>query len=419
MEEDLKFLEDMEQELNRIIEGEEGQKEEDLNKKEEDNEESTKEGHQSFEEKYLSEDDSGEKETEESASLMTIFSSFASSATRRLSGSLPSSSEVKLAKKSLTDEKEDELVALAQTPEALEKLRQIQAEHNVKQKKLMYASILASNSSREISVSARSSTDIPFTVPPGKEISWKFQVKNYDIVFGVKLRVQDDASGEWMEHVLTPMDTLTSEDHISESCCAERCTRKFIFTLDNTSALFYSRTIAYDITMSDDKEIQNESFEDGIAHDMTSREGEEVAPDDSDSIMKTGEAPDIVEQKSGHGETAVKWTKHYSEDGTPYYYNCNTGESQWDQPDAPVVDQSDQSPGQLSPEKEGQENEDDDDDAMAALILKLTKGFKAGYITAAEREKFMADIIDCRDLSDVHEELNSLFDRNDRNSEDR
>ena len=39
-----------------------------------------------------------------------------------------------------------------------------------------YACLLASKTAREIVVLARSITEIPFTVPPGKEISWKFHV---------------------------------------------------------------------------------------------------------------------------------------------------------------------------------------------------------------------------------------------------
>jgi hypothetical protein len=74
---------------------------------------------------------------------------------------------------------------------------------------MMYACLLASRSSREVAVPARSVTEVPFTVPPGKEISWKFQVKHYDILFGVKLRVQQSTSGEWTEHELMPLDRIT------------------------------------------------------------------------------------------------------------------------------------------------------------------------------------------------------------------
>jgi hypothetical protein len=36
------------------------------------------------------------------------------------------------------------------------------------------------------------------------------QVKHYEIMFGVKLRVQQvDGSGEWTEHVLMPPDSIT------------------------------------------------------------------------------------------------------------------------------------------------------------------------------------------------------------------
>lgn len=75
---------------------------------------------------------------------------------------------------------------------------------------MTYACLIASRSAREVAVPARSVTEIPFLVPPGQEVSWKFQVKHYDILFGVKLRVQkDDGSGEWTEHELVPLGRIT------------------------------------------------------------------------------------------------------------------------------------------------------------------------------------------------------------------
>lgn len=83
---------------------------------------------------------------------------------------------------------------------------------------MTYACLIASRSAREIAVPARSVTEVPVTVPAGQEISWKFQVKHYDILFGVKLRVQRaDGSGEWTEHLLVPLDRITVREGGRES----------------------------------------------------------------------------------------------------------------------------------------------------------------------------------------------------------
>ena len=74
---------------------------------------------------------------------------------------------------------------------------------------MTYACLLASRSAREVAIPARSVTEIPVMVPAGQEVAWRFQVKHYDILFGVKLRVQQDGSGEWTEHELVPLGRIT------------------------------------------------------------------------------------------------------------------------------------------------------------------------------------------------------------------
>lgn len=96
---------------------------------------------------------------------------------------------------------------------------------------MTYACLMASRSAREVAVPARSVTEIPVTVPAGKEISWKFQVKHYDIVFGVKLRVQHHDSGEWTEHVLVPPDLITVSGVAAVFCADSSSLSLFVVVL--------------------------------------------------------------------------------------------------------------------------------------------------------------------------------------------
>mmetsp|Transcript_20986 Transcript_20986/g.35406 ORF Transcript_20986/g.35406 Transcript_20986/m.35406 type:complete len:480 (+) Transcript_20986:175-1614(+) len=400
---------------------------------------------------------------------MSLFSSFASSATKSMSATFSplakdmssitslATSATKAFSDTLTgapmygtpernssnNNNLDDLTSLAQTPEALEKLKRIQAEHDLKRSEMTYTCLMASRSAREVAVPARSVTEIPVTVPPGKEISWKVQVKHYDIMFGVKLRVQEEGSGEWTEHELMPLDRITSDDHIDESCCSERCARKFIFSLDNNIAMIYSKTVAFDIILVDDDECWREevrkdhdsseqsteqeveeqyyrrqSYEED--EDMSRRRDEEVnvmRNDDipreeltSNTIADSFQSPDssvLVQEK------VEEWTVYHNDDGQPYYYNNFTNECQWEKPEGVEMSWS-ESVEHSSP---GIQEVEDEDDAMAALMLKLSRGFKAGQVSAEQRQKFMTDIIECRDLSEVHRDLNDILDQNDGSPE--
>jgi hypothetical protein len=99
-----------------------------------------------------------------------------------------------------------------------------------------------------------------------------------------------------------------------------------------------------------------------------------------------------------------EWTVYHNDDGQAYFYNNYTNECQWEMP-----------PGFVASEESLMEQpppvEEDEGDAMADAMLKLSRGFKAGQISAEQRQQFMTDIIECRDLGEVHRDINEILDK--------
>ena len=254
------------------------------------------------------------------------------------------------------------------------------------------------------------------------------------------------------------ISVIQSEDYIDESCCSERCARKFIFTLDNNIAMMYSKTVAFDIILTDDREWQQQQQQQQEAYSSSHEDdchaeelplGQETGGagvDQCAQLQATSEHVDTEtwtetgapvpeqgytdvsyqhqeqeqEQEQGQGffsppappsEEEQEWSIYHNEDGEAYFYNNFTQESQWEMPPG-FVPRNEGLQEQEQQETDGDGDEDEAEaDAMAALMLKLSSGFKAGHVTADQRQKFMTDIIDCRDMAEMHRDLNAIFDQ--------
>lgn len=214
--------------------------------------------------------------------------------------------------------------------------------------------------------------------------------------------------------------------------------------------MIYSKTVAFDIITTDDKdwkqqqeEEEQQRLEEQWRYEQQSPQspqvhgGEEVVPPrkqwkgswsqswsrswslsedqqcqpnsstdveaEEDPFESQNEGLDLPPVPTSEGQE--EWSMYHNDDGQAYYYNNFTEECQWEVPDGFV------SNNEILAEQQEEEQGEDEEDAMAALMLKLSKGFKAGQVSAEQRQKFMADIIECRDLGEMHRDLNAIFDQ--------
>lgn len=212
---------------------------------------------------------------------------------------------------------------------------------------------------------------------------------------------------------------------VDESCCSERCVRKFIFSLDNNIAMIYSKTVAFDIVLLDDPDCWRDRG--GGGHSARTPQGsheQELQSSDSTGLEEE-EEPRLSESarnlfSSPSGGVQEEWAVYHNEEGQAYYYNHHTGESQWERPEGVETSWSDSStaPEQGQCQGQGQERElvleeeaESEEDSMAVLMLKLSQGVKTGQLTAEQRQDFMTDIIECRDLAEVLRDLNDILAR--------
>ena len=191
--------------------------------------------------------------------------------------------------------------------------------------------------------------------------------------------------------------------------------------------MLYSKTVAFDIVMTDDLEWEkrqveiqdNSDFEtkhDTINEEVTTPTSCTETENVFDSCDE-GIHFDTYDELSLAKESCIptdelndgieEWTMYYNEDGQPYYYNNYTNESQWEIPQNFVIDNGADNQQHIHNEAV------EDDTDMATLMLKISQGYKAGQISPEQRQKFMADIIDCRELTEIHKDLNEIFDKAD------
>ena len=171
-------------------------------------------------------------------------------------------------------------------------------------------------------------------------------------------------------------------DKVDEKCCAERMPRYFIFILDNTHSTFRSKTLVYDMLISD--AIQDDNESDCVERFQQSYQSEEqpsaefvhALEEPCDHTDTAQSYNNDIEISQGHSEQAYAqndntyaddndtlndnnnnnthsyshsqlgdergdldqsdvdngWGLHYDEHGYPYYYNSLTEASQWEHP---------------------------------------------------------------------------------------
>lgn len=189
--------------------------------------------------------------------------------------------------------------------------------------------------------------------------------------------------------------------------------------------MIYSKTVAFDIILTDDDECWRDDPEVDEVLENNCDNSQDIEHTDvvaenlfGDDCISSDVLPDVdvasaecIDESVATGNME-EWTVFHNDDGQPYYYNNYTQECQWEKPDGVETSWSESDINPTSQDVPQVEDAGDDDD-MAALMLKLSRGFKAGHITAEQRQKFMEDIIECRDLGEVHRELNEIFDQSD------
>lgn len=139
-------------------------------------------------------------------------------------------------------------------------------------------------------------------------------------------------------------------------CCAEQVPRYFVFVLDNSYSTFRSKTLVYDVVISDAAEDEESDgdydFGTNDTNDSTSESNPNLQsqPIDDDTnnyddytnndYMKDQE----YDQNNNNSENNVYygdlrpsdiesgWGIYYDEDGNAYYYNHLTSVSQWEHP---------------------------------------------------------------------------------------
>lgn len=94
----------------------------------------------------------------------------------------------------------------------------------------------------EISVPARTEHTSAFHVARGCTLRWTFRVKDYDVGFGVRVRVQE-WGGSKEEEVL-PVERYDSVDTVSGSWVADE-DRTMVLAFDNRYSKLRSKTVAY------------------------------------------------------------------------------------------------------------------------------------------------------------------------------
>lgn len=236
------------------------------------------------------------------------------------------------------------------------------------------------------------------------------------------------AFGSVLLLIASSCGALQSEEYIDESCCSERCARKFIFSLDNNIAVLYSKVVALDVVLTDDRDWKRQQQQqqkiqsspqqtDHGSHDRSESVNEDANVSDKgecsigNSVGSEEKGRDGASVEEDSGILAEEWTVYHNDEGQAYFYNNKTEECQWERPagfQAGWVDVEDGAPGG---EESGwvEEEEEESEHGMEALMLKLSQGFKAGLITSEQRQQFMTAIIECRDLSEVHRELSECL----------
>lgn len=94
----------------------------------------------------------------------------------------------------------------------------------------------------ELSVPARTEHTCAYHVSKGSTLRWTFRVKDYDIGFSVRMRVQE-WGGSREEEVLA-MERYDNADTISGSWVADE-NRTMVLAFDNTYSKLRSKTVAY------------------------------------------------------------------------------------------------------------------------------------------------------------------------------
>lgn len=94
----------------------------------------------------------------------------------------------------------------------------------------------------ELSVPARTEHTCAYIVPKGSTLRWTFRVKDYDIGFGVRMRVQQWGGAK--EEEILSTERYDNADTISGSWVADE-DRTIILAFDNRYSKLRSKTVAY------------------------------------------------------------------------------------------------------------------------------------------------------------------------------
>jgi len=94
----------------------------------------------------------------------------------------------------------------------------------------------------DMTISARSEFTTAYFVEKGTLMRWSFRVKDYDVGFGVRVRVMQD--GGSVEEDVLPVERFDNADTIEGSWVADE-DRTMVLVFDNTYSKFRSKTVAF------------------------------------------------------------------------------------------------------------------------------------------------------------------------------
>eukprot|EP00397_Hematodinium_sp_SG-2012_P021018 GEMP01021688.1.p1 GENE.GEMP01021688.1~~GEMP01021688.1.p1 ORF type:complete len:313 (+),score=95.06 GEMP01021688.1:47-985(+) len=94
----------------------------------------------------------------------------------------------------------------------------------------------------EMTVPARNEHTTAYLVPKGTLLRWTFRVMQYDLGFGVRMRVMQD--GGAVENVVLPVERFDDQETVSGSWMAEE-DRTMILVFDNSYSKLRGKTVAY------------------------------------------------------------------------------------------------------------------------------------------------------------------------------
>jgi hypothetical protein len=117
-----------------------------------------------------------------------------------------------------------------------------------------YQMFAKEGSSVEININAGCVTSIPFFVPKGKAIVWKILMKNLDLNFGVKLRVQE--VGGAVEHDMEEAKKIIAGQFIiGDRKCLDYEDRRIVLILDNSHSKLWGKTLTYRVNVGNPVDI--------------------------------------------------------------------------------------------------------------------------------------------------------------------